>query len=473
MPKLRHLAVGSVLILGSLTIPTVIRPEWGAKMLDAAPWFSSRYSWGSDGQDGRSGRDGRSGQGSTDQTVFADGGSLNLDLSGSDGSDGSDGEHGESARCPVYWDKPEHNINGADGGDGGRGGTAGSGGNGGNLTIFYQQPQALKNIFADTTGGQAGLSGRGGYGGDGCECLYSSWRVKTCTWEEVAGSNGQERQEKCTTKTYYCRDGSDGRDGGDGSVARNGSQGNVTLVQGISSIPADNPTTKISVAALQSSPVTLTKNRWRSQSGLLSKLGGGSKVPNEYTEYVEFWRSPITLQWQANQPSQPFDTAEFSLSLNDDKNLVTTQTGSLWLDYNVAKQGEGFQITVVRAMAESDATQLIRQGLEGQGRDLKLKLVDLGQRSDWLNTTFRVQYRTRNPNPEFREGYTYETRYDEILPPAYVEQNQGEFTLHIGDLPMPYKYLESGTGVEIEIAAERTFADNSTVKTIRWQGLLP
>lgn len=62
-------------------------------------------------------------------------------------------------------------------------------------------------------------------------------------------------------------------------------------------------------------------------------------------------------------------------------------------------------------MEADEATQLIRQGLRGTGRDLTFSILDLGPRSDWLDTQFMVTYRTRNPTPQFREGYTYETRY--------------------------------------------------------------
>ncbi|OKH15965.1 hypothetical protein [[Limnothrix rosea] IAM M-220] len=473
MKKFRYFTLGSLFVFGSLAVPIL----WGDRLgsvLEAAPWFSSYTTWGSDGRDGRSGRDGRNGIDGVDQIIYAEGASLSFDLSGSDGRDGDDGDHGEAARCPVYWSRPEYNIYGADGGNGGAGGNGGRGGNGGNVTIFYQQPQDLRNVFVDVSGGQAGAAGRGGYGGDGCDCYDNSWRVRTCEWEEKKRSDGTTyREEKCKTRTYYCRDGRDGRDGREGLIAQDGVFGKVTLVQNYTAIPSDSPFKSATVAELHSSGVMLSKNIWRSQSGLLSKLASGSKAPNNFTEYVEFAEVPVSLVWQATPPIQDFSSAQFNLRLGDRRNISVEQTGDLWLDYDLRRQGEGYEIVVNRAIAKADATQLIRQSVSGEGRDLKMTLVDLGEYADWIDTDFRVVYRTRDAEPEFREGYTYTSRYEADLTPAYFEQNGEEFLLHLGDLPMNFKYLQSGTGVEIEVIATRSFADNSTTQTITWTGILP
>ena len=443
--------------------------------LQASPWYRSGYEFGSDGDDGRSGRDGRHGLDGVDQVIYAETVPLTFDLSGSDGRDGDDGERGESARCPVYWgDRPDHNLNGADGGDGGAGGDAGRGGNGGDVTIFYQQPQQLRNVFINNSGGRAGEAGRGGYGGDGCECYDNSWRYKTCETEKKTRPDGSTyEEEKCKTKTYYCRDGSDGRDGRDGSRAADGSFGKVTLIQNYTAIPRENPSRRVNVAELSNRNITLSKNIWRSQSGLLSKLAVGSRVANNYTEYVEFAEVPVSLTWQASQPQQPFNNALFNLQLTSNRQVTVQQVGDLWLDYDVISQGNGQEVRVKRAIAKTDATQLIRQSVSGQGRDLKMNLLDLGQYPDWIETDFHVVYRTRDPEPEFREGYTYGDRYEADLAPAYVQKNGADFLLHIGDLPISFKYLQSGTGVEIELTATRSFADNSTTQKILWTGILP
>lgn len=470
----RRLAISGVFVMGLCAIPPGLGLPWG-EVLEAAPWFGSYSSWGSDGQDGRSGRDGRAGRDGFSQTIYADGNSLNLDLAGGNGDDGEDGEHGEDAVCPIYWRQPEQNLQGADGGHGGDGGMGGDGGDGGDLTIFYRQSQDLKNIFVNNLGGQAGISGRGGYGGEGCDCYDEAWQVEVCEWEEVEGAEGETptREQKCETKTYYCRDGGDGRPGDDGAIARDGAVGNVTLVQNLTAIPMDNPSGVVTVGDLQRSPVTLSKNIWRSQSGLLSKLASGSKVPNDYREYVEFWQVPISLNWQSSQSIQTFSGAQFQFTLGDRRDLAVSQGGSLWLDYDVMQQGNAYKVTVTRAIAASDATSLVRQGLTGTGRELQLKIADLSAHPDWLDTHFRVIYRTRNPNPEFRQGYTYTTRYDGVVDGLNVQQNQREFTLNLGALPIEPQYLKQGTAIELEVIAERTFASHSTDQTIRWTGVVP
>lgn len=475
MGKRHRWLLGGLIIIGSCTIPAIALQNWGETMLQAYPNYG-RFLWGQHGRDGREGRDGRNGQNGATQTVFADGKPLNLDLSGTNGTDGTDAEHGESARCPVYWDAPDYNLQGANGGNGGRGGNGGAGGNGGDLTIFYQQPQDLRSIFVNNVGGESGISGRGGYGGDGCVCPVSSWRVETCHWEEIKPTSPEEkprRERKCTTERYYCTSGSDGANGRDGATARQGETGSITLVQNLKAIPADNTATTISLDELQKTGVTLSKNIWRSQSGLLSKLASGSKVADSYREYVELWQAPIRLTWQATQPTSQFLDAQYSLALRDDKSLTVTQSGAAWLEYRVDRQGNGFNLVVTRAMQESDATQLIRQGISGTGRDLKFVISDFGKHHAWLDTKFHIKYSTRNPNPEFREGYTYGDRYNEVLPVEYVTQNGADYILHLGDLPINAEYLQSGRGVELEITAERTFAEHRTTQNIRWQGILP
>ncbi|WP_099241133.1 hypothetical protein [Synechococcus sp. BDU 130192] len=462
--------------IGSVVVGVIMVGAIAPGVSQHYPYYNNSFSWGQTGRDGRPGRDGRSGSSAQDQTIITDGTARTFDLKGGDGEPGTDGEYGEAARCSSYWRRPEHNIRGADGGDGGRGGNGGNGGDGADVTIFYQQPQDLSFIFIDNRGGEGGLEGRGGYGGRGCGCPYSSWVVETCRLEEVASNNPEEKprkEERCTQQRYYCTPGRNGRNAPDGNPGRNGTPGTVTLIQNLTAIPTDNPNTTISLAALERSGTTLSKNIWRSPTGLRSKLASGSQVPDTYREYVELFTAPIQLVWAADQPQTAFNQAQFSLSLGDSRQLAVQQSGEAWLDYTVQPQGNGFQIQVNRAMQADEATQLIRQGLRGTGRDLTFSILDLGSRSDWLDTQFIVTYRTRNPTPQFREGYTYETRYSGCLSPEAVQQIGSEYQLRLGDLPLDQEYLQSGMVVDLEITAERRFGEHQTQQVIQWRGGLP
>lgn len=471
----QRLNLSKFLFMG-IAIAAAIALNGGQPLASQAYPDHDRLLWGQGGRDGRNGRDGRSGRDGIDQTIFVDGRPANLDLSGGDGEDGTDADDGETARCPAYWDEPEYNLLGADGGDGGRGGNAGNGGNGGDLTIFYQRPEDLRQIFVNNFGGQGGIAGRGGYGGNGCDCPDETWQVETCRWEEVPPTTPDgkpHKEQKCTTERFYCTDGRDGRTGSDGSLGRDGSNGSVTLIRNLTTIPTDNPSLTTPLDPLQKTGVTLSKNIWRSQSGLLSQLASGSRVQDTYTEYGELWQVPIKVIWQATQPSLAFADARFYLALQSDRTVTIDQSGDRWLDYRVEPKGKGFNLVVTRAMQASDATQLMRQGFSGTGRDLTFTLTDFGKHHQWLDTTFYVQYRTRNPNPEFREGYTYGDRYNQTLPVEYVTQNGTDYILHLGDLPINAQYLQSGTAIALEITAYRSFAGHQTSQTIQWQGTLP
>jgi len=86
-------------------------------------------SLGENGDRGDAGINGNNGRNSDNLTVFADGTSMTLDLTGGDGAAGEQGSEGDHANCEQPTETVGKNLRGADGGSGGDGGDGGVGGN--------------------------------------------------------------------------------------------------------------------------------------------------------------------------------------------------------------------------------------------------------------------------------------------------------------------------------------------------------
>jgi hypothetical protein len=89
-----------------------------------------------------------------------------------------------------------------------------------------------------------------------------------------------------------------------------------------------------------------------------------------------------------------------------------------------------------------------------------------------MATKFRLRYRVTNEDPRFRPPSVYTLRYDGEIPDELVTINGNQFTLDIGQLSIPAKDLQSGTGVEIELLAERTFSGNSSEQRLTIRELI-
>ena len=107
---------------------------------------------GEPGYRGETGAKGENGRNSDNLTVFADGSSMTLDLTGGHGAAGEQGIKGEAAFCEQQTEDVGKNLRGADGGNGGDGGDGGVGGNGGSLTVYATNKEHLKQIYVIAAG---------------------------------------------------------------------------------------------------------------------------------------------------------------------------------------------------------------------------------------------------------------------------------------------------------------------------------
>ncbi|MTJ10745.1 MULTISPECIES: collagen-like protein [unclassified Anabaena] len=415
---------------------------------------------GSRGSNGRSGRDGRSGE---NQTINADGATVNLDLSGTNGEDGEDGEQGDRPSCRNQREEGSNNINAPNGGNGGSGGNGGNGGNGGDLTVYYTNLADLKKISVRAVGGEGGRSGRGARGAAGCACRRRRWERETCT-----GTPGTPNR-KCTKKVYRCDDGRDGSDGSNGRDGTRGRSGILSIINGNEPLVGDKPTAEIGISQLANQQLNLSKNKWQIRQGANSLLAIGSVIADEYREFERRLDGTLKLIWQEKKAISNFSNQSVKLSLNDNQQIDIAFPENIWID-GTAKTAEGLtEYTVNHAISKEDVTRLAVAEFANSGQNLSLRVVDLAAKSDVINTQFRVKYRAKD---NFYDSFNSPTLYEGEIPAELVSRSYNSFNLALGKLKIPSQGLNPGTNVDIEIIAVRSLGGRSAQQKISWQGVI-
>jgi hypothetical protein len=452
----------SALFLGILALTSLV-PLGSSPLCSPAALAGEYRSAGQDGHDGLKGRDGRDGRNGQDQTVFANGSAVTLDLSGQDGADGEDGENAQRPYCRGQRADGDRDIQLPDGGDGGAGGNGGNGGAGGTVTVYYTNPSDLKKIAVRSPGGVGGRSGRGGYGSEGCNCDRRHWEVKVCK-----GTPGSP-DYSCQSRRYTCRDGRDGYDGRDGQAGHPGQLGMLSLVPQTQQLAPENPTLSVAIPELANREVALSKNRWQARQGATALLAPGSVIADEYREFVERLEGTFRLAWQAQRSLNDFAGQTATLQLNDDQQIQVVFPEDVWVQGDKSQQGNQTTYTVTHALQAKEATQLKVADFSGKSTTLALAVVDLAGKSDLLTTQFRLKYRAAASRDRFGSS-DFKTRYEGTIPADLVSRDYNRFTLALGKLPINGEYLSAGTDVELELVATRSLGNHSAEQTIRWQG---
>jgi hypothetical protein len=461
---LRSIAPLGLLLLGSIGVVTTDVPR--AIACIAFDWDGDTETFGDDGYDGSDGRNGEDGRSGPNREIVADGTETVLDLSGSDGEDGEDGEDGDRARSCRQPRKTEYNVRGAPGGDGGDGGRGGDGGNGGNLTIYYSDRADLSKIYVVAEGGRGGFGGDGGDGARGCDCRERDWDVEIC--ETVEGSS----ERRCFDREFRCRDGDDGDDGRRGTKGRSGDLGQLTLIPGGEPLPEDRPSATISLSQFGDRPVSLSRHRWETQFGATSLLAPGSKIADEYREYIDTIAGNFSLRWNDPRAIARYGDIPVALNLVEAGKVEATVPESVWIAAAVSQENQTTIWTVDRILREQEATQLKVSEFTGSRQDLRLSAIDIAAKSDILTTDFAIVYRSTKFGDRLGTRSNYEVRYQGEIPPELVELDYNRFTLNLGKLPIDDRYLMSGVGVDIEIEVTRSLGDRSAKQTLIWQGTI-
>ncbi|MGB3310380.1 MAG: hypothetical protein WBG32_04555 [Nodosilinea sp.] len=427
-------------------------------------WAQETRTYGSDGRDGRSGRSGRDGDSAASQSAVADGTRTRFTLTGSDGEDGEPGEDGYRPRCGGQPRNVSYNLNAPDGGDGGDGGQGGSGGSGGDLTVYFGDRAALRQLSVDAQGGRFGRGGRGGSGTLGCRCNRRDWEVQTCT-----GTPGQA-DYSCQNTRYTCRDGRSGSSGDFGRDGGAGADGQLWVVSQLEPLQPETPIAAVGLSTLASQPVQLSRNLWAERSRANALLAPGSRVNDTYKEYTGRVEGNVSLDWQAPRPLGSFAGGDVRTEIQPDGSLGATFPDSLWADYTTRRQGDQMVIAVTNAVRASDVTRLALGGVQGSGANLNAAVLDLAGESAYLNTQFRLTLRTTRDDPRDNRRPRYVTIYDDVVPAELVSLTGNRFELALGQLPIDRGPLTRGTYAQLEITAVRSLGDNRAEQAISWQG---
>lgn len=426
----------------------------------SAQAFSDFGSNGRNGSDGQAGRRGRDGQ---NQTIFADGSPVNLDLSGTDGEDGENGRDGGNADCGRPQRDLDRNWQAASGGRGGNGGSGGDGGNGGSVTVYYTNLADLKKISVRSNAGRGGRNGRKGVGGDGCKCRVRNWERKTCK-----GTPGTP-DYSCKTNKFSCTDGSDGSDGSDGREGKDGKIGTLTLVNRKETLVPEQPNATVMMSELNNKVFSLSKNKFQIRTGAGSLLASGSIIADQYREFVERLETSFQVVWQANRAITEFGNQSVTVSLEDSKQVKVNFPEDVWVEGTTSQQNGKTQFVATNVILKKEATQLVRADFSGSGSDLNFVVVDNAAKSDLIATQFRIKYSAAREGSSDRNP-DYRLKFEGNLPSELVSRSGNRFTLNIGKLPIEREFLKTGVPVEIELVAIRSFGGRSAEQKIGWRG---
>jgi len=446
------------------TFPYFLPPDSRSLLCPLFSWSAQGRDLGRDGRNGSDGEAGRRGRDGRSQTVFANGSSLNLDLSGEDGTAGRDGRDGEKADCDRQPRDVDHNLRAADGGRGGNGGNGGDGGNGGSLTVYYTNLADLRSIFVGANGGRGARSGRRGYGGRGCSCRVRDWEIRSCT-----GTPGSP-DYSCQTRQFSCEDGDDGRDGVEGKDGNDGALGSLTLIKGTQELAPEQPMVQVAMPQVSDRVLALSKNKWQIRNGAAALLAPGSVIADQYREFVTRIESSFQLIWNAQRPLSDFSGEMVTIRLEDDQQVRVSFPEDVWVDGTISQQGGKTQLIAANVILKEEATQLKRADFSGSGAELIFALIDQARKSELISTQFRIKYNTSRISDRFESNFDYITRYEGTIPAELVSRDKNRFVLNLGKLPIDSQYLRPGVAVEIELVAIRSFAGHSTEQEIQWRG---
>ena len=417
--------------------------------------------FGKHGDSGESGIKGQNGRSSDSLTVFADGSSMTLDLTGQNGFPGKPGNKGNNAICEEQPKETDKNLRSSDGGNGGDGGDGGEGGAGGSLTVYTTDKKDLKQIYVIAAGGEGGEPGLGGEGGEGCKCSVPYWNEETCT-----GKPGSS-DYKCTTKEFKCVDGHEGRKGRRGRKGRDGSLGNLTLINLDKSLSPDRPEAAITLKDLKDRGFTLSKNIWETKTGAASLFAPGSIIGDKYKELTARHEHSVLLVWDAPQPVSDFEEEQVTLALKGENDAKIDFPEDLWLETTAIKRDKITELFVFNAIWEDEVDDLKSDGIYGKGANLQMDIIDRADRSDIVKTDFVVKYRVnRSDDDKFRKVYDYRTKYQGEVPPDLITKDVDLFTINLGQLGIPPEHLQPGVSIEVQVEAQRSFGDRSKVKKI-------
>ncbi|WP_413582860.1 hypothetical protein [Bdellovibrio sp. HCB288] len=347
-------------------------------------------SFGRPGQNGSTGNSGHYGGNGDDVTIFApnaQGGRYNLN--GGDGGDGHPGADGGDAYF-CSQDRVAEDLFGANAGDGGAGGDGGSGGHGGDATIYYTDISQLKKILIISEGGEGGRGSYGGRGGSrGCRCDYRNWEMPPRCYD-YTDKDGKLCRRCDPPPRFTCDDGHSGRDGSRGSDGNDGSSGSVTLIKSATALLEENSDASVAVNKLntnQTVRAVLTENLFTSKAGIRSFLAPGSRVNDNYYEFVRRAVENVAIVWQA--PRKPADhTGKVSAFIRNGKVGFEVSSNDILITERSDSAAE--HTLTIKEAYKVDEFSRIGITKEGLGKNSKIKVQAISPRPDMVTDSFHV-----------------------------------------------------------------------------------
>jgi hypothetical protein len=410
-------------------------------------------SFGFSGRDGRHGYEGQDGRNGDDRVIrLADPAPINLSLAGTDARDGGDGDDGEDASSCYSFSNPHNDLWGAAGGDGGNAGAGGDGGRGGDVTFFLTSLHDLQQVMIYAPGGRSGRSGRSGDGGRGCACSQFSWTHRECQTETNPSIPGGV-EERCTNQTYYCHSGRDGSRGRSTSSGSEGRLGKVTVIPQLDPLPNIRPSAQGSLdEGLKG--LTLSDHLWSIRSGMRGLLASDSQVDDNYRFYEKTVYKNFSILWDNRRDRQLFPGLTYSASMSAPNVYATLQADKkVWMETQLTGDDQQAQLKVQKIAYAEEAWGIKIVDVIGSGKNAVIILEDEKQLSDIFSTRIFLEYK--------RKFFLfYQEGFEGYVPAEAVTQDGHRFTIHLGKLPIPSKYLLGGKKIKVEVKVTRSLGEN-------------
>jgi hypothetical protein len=420
--------------------------------------FNHSYSAEVFGNYGHHGSHGYAGQhGYHGESVIIDANTTlqEFNLSGGHATAGGNGENGGNATS-CDQEKGEYDLVGASGGDAGDGGQGGDGGNGGDALVYYQNSEDLKNIKIINPGGRGASSGSAGsMGGYGCRCSLNSWSIESCYTNE-------EDERICSSTSYSCEDGSNGKSGNSPSEGSNGSYGTIRLVKDLDALPQENYRVNTNVAELSKNTFNMSKIIWKSQSDGKKLFHPNSNISGGYSEYVKLSEKKFELEWDVKRSIEPFLKTTARLHFNGEKTNIEIENNHFLIgryDYSDPNV-DRFRIT--QAYLKNELDQLTLNNPIGERDNFTVKITDNVSLSKVVKNRVYLTVTANRfilSDKELFSGY---------VPNEFIKVEDDSITLLVGKLPtIDTARLRATRNVSLNIRIDRSIEEQSIQKNLQ------
>ena len=453
--------------------------------------YSQASSFGYSGQDGSNGYSGTDGIDARNVTVTA-GTAYEFVLNGTNGSAGGNGSSGSSASS-CFQDTGHSDEYGADGGDGGSGGHGGRGGDGGSVSIFYKDINTLKQITIENQGGFGAEGGYGAESGYGCSCSTSSWSHRTCSdvqrcstsqncsSERICEETGETRTEGgvtapvrscfdrrscspveschtenvCTSNSYSCSSGSSGSTGSRGGFGRDGYWGSIKLIKDIVKVPAQSPTSTITLVDIVESPVKLTKQIWETKTNGKELFSKKSLISGSYIEFIKLAKRDFKVIWNASRSIESLGAVSLNISFDGEK-ISHSLKGDILLDSSITEEEGATVLVINNAYRADELKELEIASTKGHGKRLVITIRDKASLSMVVKTEVSLQFVWR------RTIGGWHVTYDQKVPADKMNIFADRIEINVGELGINPKHIKRKRRVRYTLKMKRSFGDSST-----------